>query len=174
MKAQVILEGNNIRLRPMEAADVDAIWNIINQPSVRKWWGNETLQDVIEYLSDPEIEVWSIEMDAQVVGVVQCYEELTPDYKYAGMDIGLSSDYQGKGNGPRALSLVARYLFEQKGHHRLVIDPDADNERAIAAYKKLGYKPVGIMRQYARDIGKKGWHDGLLMDLLKTEFVEVK
>lgn len=173
MKASVELVAKDFRLRPMQKADVDEIWEMISHPSVRQWWGNETRQDVADYLTDLEIEVWAIEKNGVLVGMVQSYEELTPDYKHAGMDITLSLEYQGKGYGPKALSLIAKYLFEQKGHHRLVIDPDADNARAIAAYAKIGYKPVGIMRQYARDVGKKGWHDGLLMDLLKDEFIVV-
>jgi aminoglycoside 6'-N-acetyltransferase len=49
-----------------------------------------------------------------------------------------------------------------------VIDPAADNAAAIACYRKVGFRPVGIMRQYER--GPEGeWHDGLLMDLLAAE-----
>lgn len=174
MKASVGLEGRNISLRPLEYSDLDRLWVIISEPTVSARWGNETRPDVDAYLTDLEIEVWAIEKDGQMIGMIQCYEELTPDYKHAGMDISLSGDYQGKGYGPQALSLVAKYLFEQKGHHRLVIDPDADNQPAISAYSKLGFKPVGVMRDYARDVGKQGWHDGLLMDLLRTEFTPIQ
>jgi hypothetical protein len=55
-----------------------------------------------------------------------------------------------------------------RGHHRLTIDPAASNARAIAAYAKVGFRPVGIMRQYER--GPDGtWHDGLLMELLRED-----
>jgi aminoglycoside 6'-N-acetyltransferase len=56
---------------------------------------------------------------------------------------------------------------DDKGFHRLVIDPAADNVAAIRCYEKVGFKPVGIMRQYERD--DHGWHDGLLMDLVAAE-----
>jgi aminoglycoside 6'-N-acetyltransferase len=63
---------------------------------------------------------------------------------------------------------VASYLFEDRGHHRLTIDPSAANERAIRAYEVVGFRAVGRMRQYER--GRDGtWHDGLLMDLLVGE-----
>jgi aminoglycoside 6'-N-acetyltransferase len=49
-----------------------------------------------------------------------------------------------------------------------VIDPAASNERAIKAYERVGFKPVGVMRSYER--GPDGtFHDGLLMDLLAEE-----
>ena len=51
-----------------------------------------------------------------------------------------------------------------RGHHRVVIDPAASNERAIACYRACGFVPVGVMRRYERDVDGDGWHDGLLME----------
>lgn len=65
--------------------------------------------------------------------------------------------------------MLARYLFDERGHHRLTIDPAAANARAIRAYERVGFRPVGVMREYER--GPDGvWRDGLLMDLLASEF----
>lgn len=170
MKASVTLEGKNVRLRPIEPGDLDRLDEIINEPSVRPWWGNETRARMEEdFINDPEVEVWVIEKDGRVEGLIESYEELDPDYRYAGMDISISTAIQGKGYGVEALRLVARYLFG-KGHHRLIMDPAAANERAIRAYRKIGFKPVGVMRRYERNVGGDGWHDGLLMDLLRDEF----
>jgi aminoglycoside 6'-N-acetyltransferase len=71
---------------------------------------------------------------------------------------------------------LARHLIEERGHHRLVIDPAADNAAAIACYAKVGFRSVGVMRRYERDRGPggvrtDGWHDGLLMDLLAEELM---
>jgi aminoglycoside 6'-N-acetyltransferase len=172
MKALATLEGKNIRLRPIEPGDLDRLEEIINEPSVYPWWGMETRARMEEdFINDPEEEVWVIEKDGRVEGLIDSYEEKDPDYRHAGMDISISTEIQGKGYGGEALRLVARYLFG-KGHHRLIIDPAVANERAIKAYKKIGFKPVGIMRQYERNVGAEGWHDNLLMDLLVEEFVE--
>ena len=63
---------------------------------------------------------------------------------------------------------LARHLFDALGHHRLTIDPALANERAIAAYRKVGFKPVGVMREY--EMGADGtWHDNLLMEVLADE-----
>jgi aminoglycoside 6'-N-acetyltransferase len=51
----------------------------------------------------------------------------------------------------------------------LVIDPAADNAAAIRCYAAVGFRPVGIMRNYERDVDADTWHDGLLMDLLAAE-----
>ncbi len=80
-------------------------------------------------------------------------------------------DWHGRGIGTEAVRILARHLLRDRGHHRLVIDPAASNEVAIRAYRRVGFRPVGIMRQYER--GPDGsWHDGLLMDLLADELTE--
>ena len=84
------------------------------------------------------------------------------------LDIFLAPAHHGAGLGPEALRLAARWLIEERGHHRLTIDPAAANERAIGVYASIGFRPVGVMRGYER--GADGeWHDGLLMDMLAHE-----
>ena len=85
-----------------------------------------------------------------------------------GIDLFVATGFQGRGIGPEAIRLVARHLFEERGHHRLTIDPAAANERAIWAYEKVGFRRVGVMRLYERSIDGT-WHDGLLMDMLAGE-----
>jgi aminoglycoside 6'-N-acetyltransferase len=89
-------------------------------------------------------------------------------YRHAGIDIFVASRQHNRGVGTEAVWLLARFLCEQRGHHRLTIDPAAANQRAIRCYEKVGFRPVGVMRAYER--GPDGdFHDGLLMDLLREE-----
>jgi hypothetical protein len=60
-------------------------------------------------------------------------------------------------------------LEEERDHHRLTIDPAANNAVSIRAYEKAGFRTVGIMRKYDRS-PDSAWQDGLLMDILKEEF----
>ena len=60
---------------------------------------------------------FAIEADGTLVGVIGYYEEDTPDYRHAGMDLFLSAEQPGAGPGPEALRLLARHLFEERGHH---------------------------------------------------------
>ena len=67
--------------------------------------------------------------------------------------------------------MLARYLIQERGHHRLTIDPAVDNAAAIRAYEKVGFRAVGVMRSYER--GPDGtFHDGLLMELLAGELLK--
>ena len=45
----------------------------------------------------------------------------------------------------------------------------ADNSAAIHAYERIGFRRVGVMRQYER--GADGtFHDGVLMELLQQDY----
>jgi aminoglycoside 6'-N-acetyltransferase len=44
----------------------------------------------------------------------------------------------------------------------------AANERAIRAYTRVGFRPIGRMRAYQRT-ADGGWEDGLLMEMLADE-----
>ena len=68
------------------------------------------------------------------------------------------------------MRVICAHLIDERGFHRLVIDPEVANEAAIASFGKVGFKPVGVMRRYIRDVDGE-WKDGLLMDLLADELV---
>ena len=131
---------------------------------MREWWGSFEGPDELRN----EGCAFAIEVDGELAGWLGFSEENDPQYRRAGLDIVLAPRFQGRGLGPAALRLAARWLIDERGHHRLTIDPAAENERAIRAYEKVGFRPVGVLRRYER--GPDGeWRDGLLMDLLADE-----
>ncbi|GIM90991.1 GNAT family N-acetyltransferase [Paractinoplanes toevensis] len=165
-----ILSGTLVRLRAAVPADVPALAAIRATPSVHQRWGgdDDLAGTVAADLADPGTQVLVILYQERVVGAVQWSEEDDPDYRHAGIDIYLDPAVHGRGLGTDTVRTVARHLIDDLGHHRLVIDPAADNHAAIRCYAKAGFRPVGIMRRYER--GPDGtWHDGLLMDLLAGE-----
>ncbi len=155
------LRGRRVSLRPVTPDDEPKLAAIRATPQVRARWCDDDEPD-----SDAERLV--IEADGVVRGMIQWAQESDPMYRHAGIDIYLDPAVHGRGLGTDAVRTLARHLIEAHGHHRLVIDPAADNLAAIACYSKVGFKPVGVMRRYER--GPDGtWHDGLLMDLLAEE-----
>lgn len=155
-------------LRPVQAADRAILTEIFSDPTVARWWGDPA-QSVADTLAEDEDAThYIIEVDGQPVGMIQSYEETDDMYRHAGIDISIRESWQGKGIGPEAIRVLAHHLIDDEGHHRLIIDPAANNTNAIKAYERVGFKPVGVMRMYER--GPDGtWHDGLLMDLLAGE-----
>jgi aminoglycoside 6'-N-acetyltransferase len=113
-----------------------------------------------------------IELEGRVVGMIQAYEEDDPMYRHAGIDIVVHPEAYGRRLGAEAIRVLARHLFEDRGHHRLVIDPNAANSRAIHVYERLGFRRVGVLREYEWSEHEGRWTDGLLLDLLRGELVE--
>jgi aminoglycoside 6'-N-acetyltransferase len=163
------LRGERVLLRPLTPADVPAVAAIQAQPGVARWWGEPREEDLREKVDGTErVAAFAIELHGKVIGLIQYHEEEDPMYRHAGIDLFISEHAHGQGLGTDAVRTLASYLIRERGHHRLVIDPAADNAAAIRAYEKVGFRPVGLMRQYERLPGGD-WHDGLLMDLLADE-----
>src|SRR3954470_6829820 len=118
---------------------------------------------------EPESTRFTIEVDGAVAGLIQFSEEGEPKYRHANLDVFLDPALHGRGLGTEALRRMVRHLIDERGHHRITIDPAAANAAAIRAYEKVGFRRVGVMRAYERDVGGEGWHDGLLMELLAGE-----
>jgi aminoglycoside 6'-N-acetyltransferase len=167
------LEGALVSLRPATAGDIPALAKIRATPEVFRWWrgDGDMTSSVAEDLADDEAETYVVQHEGRVVGAIQWSAEDEPDYRHASIDIYLDPAVHGRGVGTDAVRTLARHLLTDQGFHRLVIDPAAANAAAIRCYSKVGFRPVGIMRQYER--GSDGtWHDGLLMDLLEGELID--
>ncbi|SHN47235.1 GNAT family N-acetyltransferase [Cryptosporangium aurantiacum] len=164
------LSGTLVRLRVATADDVPALAAIRSKPEVYdRWRGGEDLTGTVAgELTEDDVVVLAVQFEDRVVGAIQWGEEEDPEYRHASIDIYLDPAVHGRGLGTDAVRTLARYLIDERGHHRLVIDPAADNEAAIRCYAKVGFRPVGVMRRYERG-PDGGWHDGLLMDLLAEE-----
>lgn len=153
-------------LRPACESDVPALVAMFAEAEVLAWWGPETADSVREHLrAHPS---WAILVEDELVGWLQLHEERTPQYPSVAFDIALNARGRGHGYGSEALRLAIAH-FAAQGHHRFTIDPAAANERAIRAYRAVGFKPVGVLRAYERAPDGR-WRDGLLMDLLADEF----
>jgi aminoglycoside 6'-N-acetyltransferase len=166
------LTGRRLVLRPPLADDADALTAILQEPEVARWWPRFDRQRVLaELIAERHAEEpFVIEEDGRIVGYIQAAEELEPDFHHAGIDLFLTAAAQGRGLGPDAIRILAADLIDRRGHHRITIDPVASNVRAIAAYEKVGFRPVGRLRQYQR-MGDGSWADALLMELLAVELV---
>ncbi len=163
------LQGPRVLLRSTTADDAAPLLPIRNEPEVRRWWSDLEPGEMEEFVADEHS--LAIEVDGEVVGAIQFFEEEDPMYRHANIDLYLTTSRHGKGLGSEAVRVLARHLLEERGHHRLTIDPAADNAAAIRAYEKVGFRPVGVMRSYER--GPDGtFHDGLLMELLAEDLTE--
>jgi aminoglycoside 6'-N-acetyltransferase len=151
-------------LRPIESGDAAELRRIHETPEVALWW--DLPEEGFPLSDEPEATRWTIEVDGAVAGMAQCNEELEPKYRHASIDLFVDPALHGRGVGTEAVKQVVRHLVEERGHHRITIDPATENVAAIRAYEKAGFEPVGTMRRSERDADGRGWHDSLLMELL--------
>jgi aminoglycoside 6'-N-acetyltransferase len=164
-----MMDGEKCRLRPVRAADVDALVAIQGERSVARWWGEPDRSDIAAKTAPQDGTVsFVIERAGEVIGLIEYLEETEPTFRHASIDLFVATAHQRQGIGSDAVRTLARHLLEERGHHRLTIDPAVANTAAVRAYERLGFRRVGVMRRYWRDLDGV-WQDGLLMDLLAGE-----
>ena len=176
------LEGRLARLRPVASSDLPALLAILEEPEVARWWRRAEWERVDEH----DAVTLVIELKTAgaiagaggaavttgvhaVAGCIQYTEETDPDYFSAAVDIFVGSAAQGFGVGPDTMRTLIAWLVDVRGHHRLTVDPAAENARAVHVYENLGFRPVGVLRRYER-VEDGVWRDALLMELLAGDF----
>lgn len=164
------LDGERIVLRRARADDAPAVSGIIHAPGVVERWTPQPMAGIVADLAtdDGSFVIYLTELDGEVVGMIQFGQEAEAQYRHASIDIAVLPAHHRRGIATDAIRTLVRHLVDDLGHHRVVIDPAADNLAAIACYTSLGFRPVGVMRAYERGIDGS-FHDGLLMDLLVGE-----
>jgi aminoglycoside 6'-N-acetyltransferase len=165
------LVGELCVVRRLDPGDVERLVEIQSEPSVARWWHQpdpDELRERIAGRTKPPEVVLGVEREGQLIGLIQYLEESEPDFRHASIDLFIATEHQRQGVGTDAVRTLTRYLIDERGHHRLTIDPAVDNVAAIRTYEKVGFRVVGVMREYWRS--PQGlWRDGLLMDLLASD-----
>jgi aminoglycoside 6'-N-acetyltransferase len=151
-------------IRRITEADVDAVVALLAEPGVVEWWGVTTADEVREDLGTAFV----ILADGGLAGYLLVDERTEWEWRSVEFDVAIGDRHAGRGIGPEALRLAVRH-FAAAGHHRFEIGPAAANARAIRAYAKVGFKPVGIMRKAGKIRREDDYADELLMDLLVDE-----
>ncbi len=160
-----MLTSARLVLRPIIEDDLWPLVAILGQPGVARWWGEwDHTKAKADLLEAEDVVCWTIVQGDRVAGAIQIGENGDPQYKHASIDLFLAESFQGQGLGPEAIRRVVQHLIDDLGHHRMVIDPSAENDAAIAAYERVGFRRVGIMRRYELRDGQ--FKDGLLLELV--------
>ena len=77
-------------------------------------------------------------------------------------------DYRNNGYGTEAIRLILEYGFHYMNLNNIQLKVFECNQRAMACYKKCGFKEMGRRRKEIFINGK--FYDALYMDILREEF----
>lgn len=139
--------------RSVTVADLPLLAKWLEQPHVRRWWGEpeEALVSIEEHLCDPAVEPYIVTLDGRDFAFIQVADlDDEDDAALDGQPEGTCGIDQfigaetllGKGHGPAFMTSFCRTLFD-RGKNRVLVDPHPDNIFAIRAYIKAGFQRLG-------------------------------
>ncbi len=174
-----MIEGEKVRLRPIEREDLPRFVRWFADPEVRRhlvvylpfslaqeerWY-----EDLQERIRRNESVLLAIEtLEGVHIGNVGLHRINWKDrHAELGIVIGEKA-YWGKGYGTDAIRTLLRFAFEEMNLHRVYLRVDEDNPRGIRCYEKCGFREEGRLRETVFREGQ--YHDQVVMSILRAEF----
>lgn len=157
-----VLEGELVTLRPLEAADAEALLRIHLTREVARWWGQP--DEGFPMTDEPTATRFTILVEGRIAGMIQYSEEPEPDYRFAEIDIFLDPAEHGRGVGTDTLEVMFRHLIEDRGHHRVTIGTAVENVVALRCYDKAGFRRIGVAEAAGRNYVTGEMDDEWLME----------
>ena len=152
------------------AADVPGIVALETAPGMGRYIGHWSAERHLRQIDDP---TWWYLVTHDASGAVDglaIMTEYSPRFRWYELARFVIAR-PGEGRGSDVLVPVITYLFDRLNAHRIQLDAYADNERAIRAYERVGFRREGVRRAAVSRDG--AWVDLVLMALLENERVPV-
>lgn len=154
------MADSGITFAPMQSEHLPLMRHWLEQPHWRAWWGEVEeeiahVADMIEGRDSTEpyliihngapigyIQVWRLGdyQNAEWIATNPWLMEFAPNTVGVDLSIGDASNLS-RGRGSTALRAFALGLAEG-GHRDIIIDPNPENERAIRAYARAGFRAI--------------------------------
>ena len=168
--------GKGIYLSPMDTDDVETYTKWLNDYDVS---ANLGLYRQMISLPNEREELERLAADGQNYAIVlQGEDKLIGNVSLVDIDhvnrkatVGLfigEAMYRDKGHGAEALRLILGYGFDTLNLHNVMLLVHSDNGRAIACYKKAGFREFGRRRDAKFKDGR--YIDDVYMEILDAEF----
>lgn len=150
--------AHDVSFREVVEDDLPDLVRWLADPGVREFYGNpdETVDEARESYIEPDPTTpcrrFVIEWRGRGVGEIQYYDDDAGHERCwsAGIDIFIGEpEARGRGVGIEAIRVMLRFLFEELRVHRVIIDPEVGNARAIHVYQRAGFRLSGVIRHNA-------------------------
>lgn len=176
MKYYKKLLGEKIYLSPRNCEEVEKFTEWLNDFETTDYIGRSayitTLESEKKYFEediDKNYNFFIVTLDNdKVIGTVglENYDAINRT-AILGIFIG-DKEYRSQGYGTEAIRLILDYGFNYLNLNNIGLDLIEFNERALACYKKCGFKEYGRRRKCIYLNGK--YYDRIRMDILAEEF----
>jgi RimJ/RimL family protein N-acetyltransferase len=152
-----------LAFRPMARDDLPRLRRWLAEPHVAEWWdtGAGTIEAVEANDGDRvgrthPVQPWIVELGGRPVGFVQWYRVEDEAAWYPGVEIPAGTvaldlaigdpDLVGKGLGRRVVLEFVHHVLRPLAPEstEVWIDPNPRNERAVRAYRAVGFADTGI------------------------------
>lgn len=171
-----------VSLRLLEPGDAPLLLSWLRDPRVLEYWEGpgevftpERVQE--DFYEDPDPTTRCVILyNRKAIGYLQFYPldgEGFSEYQYERRDLTVfgidqfigEPELWGRGIGRQFIKLICGYLREHCGAQAVVLDPHADNPRAIRCYEACGFRKVKLLPRHEL-------HDGVMVDcwLMALEF----
>jgi RimJ/RimL family protein N-acetyltransferase len=173
-----MIEGSLVRLRAPEIGDLERNHRWMNDREVTRYlsaryelslaaeeaWMRERVGVPLSW----DNAFFAIETkEGRHIGNTNLFALAAEDRKAElGIMIG-EKDCWSQGYGTDAVRTLVRFAFDEMNLNRVQLHAYAFNERAIAAYRKVGFIEEGRMRQFHYAEG--AYHDAVVMGVLRGE-----
>jgi len=176
------LTGRRLTLIPITKEEKEEFYQLATQSYGSQFWYdtsqkiNKTRENFFEDWTDVYFDSTNITdgqcfwivVDDKKIGQVNS-NEIDKENKRVELDIIIGrKEYLDQGYGPEALEILISYLFDNFDLNKVWIQSRNNNPRAMNAYKKVGFKQEGLLRQQDYFEGK--FVDCTSFGLLKGEF----
>jgi len=174
-----VIEGEDVRLRRAEPADVDFLVELLTSEEVEPFLAavsarerGELLAEVERSLAEPE-EFGRLLIEAREGGEwrragLVGFQVRNRRSRIASLErLALHPAFRGRGLADAAARLLQRHLIFELGYHRLELEIYGFNERAIRHAERAGFVLEGRRRRAYRRHGE--WVDGVLFGLTRED-----
>ncbi|RRH93787.1 N-acetyltransferase [Mesorhizobium tamadayense] len=158
----MVEQEDSYDFRPVTERDLPMIARWLAEPHIAEWWDDpeREIAEIRGHIGSVSVEPLIVELDGRPIAYLQSYDpHLEDDHPYAdqpfgtlGIDLSIGPpDLVGIGHGSAIVRQFVEALFEE-GAPRVIIDPHPDNGRAIRAYEKAGFRPIGRRQSQYGDV----------------------
>lgn len=176
------LETKRLILRQVGYGDVEQLYEMLSDDDVAKFdyfypvtSKEEALKFIERYnkeLDENEEITWGIisKETNRLIGTC-CLGDFNEEARRAELGYDITQSEWGKGYATEALGVVIDFGFNTMGLNRIEATITPGNNASVKVLKKLNFTHEGTVRE--RDWIKGKLEDGIIMSILKREYIEV-